>query len=117
MRKSKLRSDRVASSPSHKSVTAAVTKTKSTISHQRKVAPPRSKVVHKEEVPVPKSRRVLPEHEGKYKITMPSGSTPKTARLLAEGKLMVQLIFLDFYQNLLMVTTAQLATMMYMAIQ
>lgn len=34
--------------------------------------------------PVKKVRRVLPEHEGRYKITMPSGSTPRTQRILAK---------------------------------
>lgn len=29
-------------------------------------------------------RRVLPEHEGPYKISMPSGTTPKTRKLLAQ---------------------------------
>ncbi|KAJ8308099.1 hypothetical protein KUTeg_012973 [Tegillarca granosa] len=38
----------------------------------------------KEEVPVPKKRRVFPEHEGKYKITMPSGTTAKTQKILKE---------------------------------
>ncbi|XP_048736588.2 uncharacterized protein C19orf47-like [Ostrea edulis] len=37
-----------------------------------------------EEVPVPKSRRVLPEHEGRYKITMPAGTTPKTQKILQQ---------------------------------
>lgn len=36
----------------------------------------------KEEVPVQKKIRVLPEHEGKYKIKMPEGTTPKTQKLL-----------------------------------
>ena len=36
----------------------------------------------KEEVPVPKVRRVLPEHEGKYKVIMPKGTTEKTKRIL-----------------------------------
>ena len=35
-----------------------------------------------EVVPVPKSRRVFPEHEGKYKITMPAGTTAKTQKIL-----------------------------------
>ena len=35
-----------------------------------------------EVVPVPKSRRVFPEHEGKYKITMPAGTTEKTKKIL-----------------------------------
>lgn len=39
-----------------------------------------------EVVPVPKKRRVFPEHEGKYKITMPSGKTQKTKKLLAKAK-------------------------------
>lgn len=39
-----------------------------------------------EVVPVPKKRRVFPEHEGKYKITMPSGNTQKTKKLLAKAK-------------------------------
>jgi hypothetical protein len=34
--------------------------------------------------PVKKVRRVLPEHEGRYKITMPSGSTPRTQKILAK---------------------------------
>ncbi|XP_062568412.1 uncharacterized protein C19orf47-like isoform X1 [Saccostrea cucullata] len=38
-----------------------------------------------EEVPVPKSRRVLPEHEGRYKITMPAGTTAKTQKILQQG--------------------------------
>ena len=38
----------------------------------------------KEEVPVPKARRVFPEHEGKYKITMPAGTTAKTRKILEE---------------------------------
>lgn len=38
-----------------------------------------------EEVPVPKSRRVLPEHEGRYKIKMPSGTTAKTQKILEQG--------------------------------
>lgn len=33
-----------------------------------------------EVVPVPRKRRVFPEHEGKYKITMPSGKTEKTKK-------------------------------------
>ncbi|ODN04954.1 hypothetical protein Ocin01_01688, partial [Orchesella cincta] len=36
----------------------------------------------KEEVPVQKKIRVLPEHEGKYKIKMPEGTTPRTQKLL-----------------------------------
>lgn len=34
--------------------------------------------------PAKKVRRVLPEHEGRYKITMPSGSTPRTQKILAK---------------------------------
>lgn len=30
----------------------------------------------------PKPRRVLPEHEGKYKITLPSGNTPRSREIL-----------------------------------
>ncbi|XP_053675696.1 uncharacterized protein C19orf47 [Anopheles nili] len=30
----------------------------------------------------PKPRRVLPEHEGKYKITLPTGSTPRSREIL-----------------------------------
>jgi len=37
--------------------------------------------------PVKKVRRVLPEHEGRYKITMPSGSTPRTQKILAKQEL------------------------------
>jgi hypothetical protein len=36
----------------------------------------------KEEVPVQKKIRVLPEHEGKYKIKMPEGSIPRTQKAL-----------------------------------
>lgn len=32
----------------------------------------------------PKPRRVLPEHEGKYKITLPSGTTPRSKDILAK---------------------------------
>lgn len=41
-----------------------------------------------EEIPVPvkKVRRVLPEHEGGYKIKMPSGSTPRSQQILAKQK-------------------------------
>ena len=38
-------------------------------------------------LPVKKVRRVLPEHEGRYKITMPSGSTPRTQKILAKQEL------------------------------
>ncbi|XP_069699409.1 uncharacterized protein C19orf47 homolog isoform X1 [Periplaneta americana] len=40
--------------------------------------------------PSKKVRRVLPEHEGRYKITMPSGSTPRTQRILAKQGLLNQ---------------------------
>ena len=43
--------------------------------------------VQKEEVPVPKKRRVFPEHEGPYKITMPKGTTAKTQKILEEKNL------------------------------
>uniref|UniRef100_A0A182P0E9 SAM domain-containing protein n=1 Tax=Anopheles epiroticus TaxID=199890 RepID=A0A182P0E9_9DIPT len=33
-----------------------------------------------------KARRVLPEHEGKYKITLPSGSTPRSKELLEKAQ-------------------------------
>uniref|UniRef100_A0A1A9VZS8 SAM domain-containing protein n=1 Tax=Glossina brevipalpis TaxID=37001 RepID=A0A1A9VZS8_9MUSC len=36
---------------------------------------------------VQKSRRVLPEHEGKYKIKLPTGSTERSKALLAQAKL------------------------------
>ncbi|CAL8111577.1 unnamed protein product [Orchesella dallaii] len=36
----------------------------------------------KEEVPVQKKIRVLPEHEGKYKIKMPDGIIPRTQKLM-----------------------------------
>lgn len=32
----------------------------------------------------PKPRRVLPEHEGRYKITLPSGTTPRSKDILAK---------------------------------
>jgi hypothetical protein len=34
--------------------------------------------------PLKKVRRVLPEHEGRDKITMPSGTTPRTQKILAK---------------------------------
>ncbi|XP_014678313.1 PREDICTED: uncharacterized protein C19orf47-like [Priapulus caudatus] len=40
----------------------------------------------KEEVPVQKKRRVLPEHEGGYKVKMPEGTTAKTKKILAMQK-------------------------------
>jgi len=43
----------------------------------------------REEVPLQKKRRVLPEHEGRYKIKMPEGTSPKTAKLIAEGKVAI----------------------------
>lgn len=52
---------------------------------RRRVAPPTVTDKLQEEVPVQKKRRVLPEHEGGYKIKMPSGTTPKTAKLLVQG--------------------------------
>lgn len=33
---------------------------------------------------VPKARRVLPEHEGRYKISMPSGTTAKSRAIIAK---------------------------------
>ncbi|KAK3909934.1 hypothetical protein KUF71_019943 [Frankliniella fusca] len=38
------------------------------------------------EVPIKKVRRVLPEHEGGYKIKMPTGSTPRSQQILAKQK-------------------------------
>lgn len=32
----------------------------------------------------PKPRRVLPEHEGRYKITLPSGTTERSKEILAK---------------------------------
>ena len=43
-----------------------------------------------EVVPVPRKRRVFPEHEGKYKITMPSGKTEKTKKILAKKQVKSQ---------------------------
>ena len=40
----------------------------------------------KESVPVPKSRRVFPEHEGKYKVSMPTGTTLKTRKILEQQR-------------------------------
>lgn len=40
----------------------------------------------KESVPVPKNRRVFPEHEGKYKVSMPTGSTQKTRKILEQQR-------------------------------
>jgi hypothetical protein len=35
------------------------------------------------EPPKKKARRVLPEHEGKYKVIMPAGTTPRTQKILS----------------------------------
>ena len=35
-------------------------------------------------VVLPKPRRVLPEHEGKYKITLPAGTTARSQEILAK---------------------------------
>lgn len=35
-------------------------------------------------VVLPKPRRVLPEHEGKYKITLPTGTTARSQEILAK---------------------------------
>lgn len=46
-----------------------------------------AEVVKKPEAVVavaPKPRRVLPEHEGRYKITLPSGTTPRSKDILAK---------------------------------
>lgn len=52
--------------------TATVTSSGSTIAA---VAPPLTAV---------KPRRVLPEHEGKYKIKLPSGTTERSKQILAK---------------------------------
>lgn len=41
------------------------------------------------------ARRVLPEHEGRYKITLPSGSTERSKQILAKKALCKHFIFLD----------------------
>lgn len=35
----------------------------------------------------PQPRRVLPEHEGRYKITLPSGTTQRSKEILAKKAL------------------------------
>ncbi|XP_067943241.1 interferon regulatory factor 2-binding protein-like A [Watersipora subatra] len=80
---SKLRSGRMAPNPRIKKVPVAST----TMAQKRRVASPIEIDKLEEVVPVPKKRRVLPEHEGGYKIKMPAGTIPKTARLVAQGKL------------------------------
>lgn len=51
----------------------------------------------KEEVPLQKKIRVLPEHEGKYKIKMPEGTTPKTQKLLqTRRKLFKEMLFVGW---------------------
>ncbi|KAG8227958.1 hypothetical protein J437_LFUL008766 [Ladona fulva] len=57
---------------------------------ESKVAVKKEEKKEPEEVPVKKVRRVLPEHEGRYKIIMPSGSTPRTKRILAKQGLLPQ---------------------------
>lgn len=39
------------------------------------------------------ARRVLPEHEGRYRITLPSGSTERSKQILAKQALCKQFIF------------------------
>lgn len=39
------------------------------------------------------ARRVLPEHEGRYKITLPSGSTERSKQILAKQALCKQAVF------------------------
>jgi len=41
-------------------------------------------MVKRDNVPVPMSRRVLPEHEGRYKVNLPKGTTPKTRAILRQ---------------------------------
>ncbi|XP_063237507.1 uncharacterized protein C19orf47-like [Bacillus rossius redtenbacheri] len=41
-----------------------------------------------EELPAKKARRVLPEHEGGYKVTMPAGTTARTQQILKKKALM-----------------------------
>lgn len=36
----------------------------------------------------PRTRRVLPEHEGKYKVSLPKGSTKKSREILAKHSAM-----------------------------
>lgn len=38
------------------------------------------------------ARRVLPEHEGRYKITLPSGSTERSKQILAKQALCKQIL-------------------------
>ncbi|GAB0089395.1 uncharacterized protein DMENIID0001_039270 [Sergentomyia squamirostris] len=50
-----------------------------------KTTPPPPKTAGNAEIPLPvKPRRVLPEHEGKYKVTLPSGTTPRSKEILSK---------------------------------
>lgn len=60
----------------------------------------KDEVVKSVEEPARKpARRVLPEHEGRYKITLPSGSTERSKQILAKQALCKQVIFIAFKSN------------------
>lgn len=85
MKRSKLKSIKVTNKLISSELPSSTTSA-STAPRRRVAAPITTATSNKLEAPVPKSRRVLPEHEGGYKIKMPAGTTPKTAKLMAEGK-------------------------------
>uniref|UniRef100_A0A1B0DND9 DUF5577 domain-containing protein n=1 Tax=Phlebotomus papatasi TaxID=29031 RepID=A0A1B0DND9_PHLPP len=49
----------------------------------KKVSPD-SRDANQISLPPSKPRRVLPEHEGKYKVTLPSGTTPRSKEILSK---------------------------------
>ncbi|PSN56261.1 hypothetical protein C0J52_00380 [Blattella germanica] len=84
MRKSDQGDERDEPSPQLKSPSSTTVRTKKQIvktklEGESSAAPPAKKV-----------RRVLPEHEGSYKITMPSGTTPRSQKILAKQVLLLQ---------------------------
>lgn len=47
-----------------------------------------------------KPRRVLPEHEGRYKITLPSGNTPRSKQILAKKSMRKIIYTINFPRNI-----------------
>lgn len=68
--------------------TATITASSASLNAQKnviKIKPHKEEDSGKSASPsLPKPRRVLPEHEGRYKITLPSGTTPRSKDILAK---------------------------------
>lgn len=66
--------------------------------------------------PTVKPRRVLPEHEGRYKITLPSGTTPRSKQILAKKSMRKLKFVINFprifffqFKNFLLVQSDKIA--------